>query len=238
MIYSELKNVKQAIFAVFLNIYLQKNNLMIKHLVWNKKIIPIILAQLSSGHVLLTTTDTVLGLLASCTQEGFDYLNTIKVRQEKPYIVLVPDYHTAERYVAQEYHARLKALAHACWPGPVTVIFPVSLSAPAYMRSNQGTIGLRVPHHQGLLSILQESGPLFSTSANRAGDPVPSQLADVDPLVLESVSGVVLEESLPNQLSTTASTILDCTGDEIRLIRQGAFVVEEIERKAKVTIKR
>lgn len=238
MIYSESKNVKQAIFAVFLNIYLQKNNLMTKHLIWNKKFLPTIIAHITSGGVLLSTTDTILGLLAPCTQEGFDHLNVIKVRQEKPYIVLVPDYQTAKSYVAQQYHPRLEALADACWPGPVTCIFPVSPLIPAYMCSAQRAIGLRIPNHEGLLSLLRHTGPLFSTSANRAGDPVPSQLATVDPLVLASVAGVVLDESLSHQLSTTASTILDCTEGEIHLIRQGAFLVDEIERKAKVTIKR
>lgn len=211
---------------------------MSKFLAWDELFLPTILSQLCSGEVLLSTTDTILGLLAACSQKGFDQLNAIKGRQEKPYIVLVPDYQMAQLYVAQEYHTRLQALADACWPGPVTLIFPVSSSAPAYMRSAQGAVGLRVPRHHGLLSLLRESGPLFSTSANRAGGPVPSQMASVDPLVLESVACVVLEELLPQELSTTASTIIDCTNPEIRLIRQGAYSVDEIELKAKLTIKR
>lgn len=211
---------------------------MIKRLLWDNQTVSILHKSLEAGRVSLTTTDTVLGLLAACTKEGFEALNQIKGRQEKPYLVLVSDADMAQSLVAESHEERLKGLVKACWPGKVTGIFPAAQTVPEYMQSLQGAIGIRIPAHKELLALLRYTGPLFSTSANRAGENVPLDAADINPLLLEHIDYLVLEKGCQEHSTNVASTILDCTQDEIVVIRQGAVPANEIEQKSGLRIKR
>jgi len=105
------------------------------------------------------------------------------------------------------------------------------------MQSAQGAIAIRIPQHSGLLSVLQKTGPLFSTSANKAGQPVPHDMQDIDASLLEAVACVVSENESEVKPQSAASTILDCTHDEINVVRQGDFVLDEQRRKALSAIK-
>lgn len=208
-----------------------------KHLLWNSQSILALKSSLQQGKISLTTTDTVLGLLASCTKEGFDALNTIKGRQQKPYLVLVADAYMAQNLIAESHYTLLSTFVATCWPGPITVIFPIGKNVPLYMQSKDRTIAIRIPSHKHLLGLLHAVGPLFSTSANLTGEPVPLDKAEVNPHLLNHLDYVVFEDQA-KQHSSVASTIIDCSSDEIRLIREGAFAVDQIEHKAKLTIKR
>lgn len=210
---------------------------MIKHLVWNSTTVSIMNQELKAGRSIISSTDTVLGLLATCSKQGFERLNQIKGRYEKPYLILIADLNMAQVLVDHAYHERL-AIFQSCWPGPLTCIFPAAANVPEYMQSADGTIGLRIPAHKGLLQLLQLTGPLFSTSANRAGQPVPDQISDLDAQLLSEVDYLVLQDEQQEQKQAIASTILDCTKRDIRVIREGAFAVDEIEQKVKLTIKR
>lgn len=207
------------------------------HLLWNSQSIIALKSSLQQGKVSLTTTDTVLGLLASSTKKGFEALNVIKGRQQKPYLLLVADACMAQPLIAESHYTILSTFVATCWPGPITVIFPIGKNIPLYMQSKYGTIAIRIPSHTHLLGLLHVVGPLFSTSANLTGEPVPLNIAEVNPHLLDHLDYVVLEDQA-KQHSSVASTIIDCSSDEIRLIREGAFAVDHIERKAKLTIKR
>ena len=90
-----------------------------------------------------------------------------------------------------------------------------------------GTVGVRIPHHPLALALLARSGPLAVTSANRSGEP-PARDADALATVFGDQVAVYLCEEAP--LAATASTVLDATGPEPRILRPGAITEDDIRR--------
>jgi tRNA A37 threonylcarbamoyladenosine synthetase subunit TsaC/SUA5/YrdC len=87
-----------------------------------------------------------------------------------------------------------------------------------------------VPSHAGLLVLLQDIPALFSTSANKAGSPVPGCLADVDPEIVRQVSAIILDhDAHAGCTSVVPSTIIDCTGPRLKVVREGAYAIDTLE---------
>lgn len=182
---------------------------------------------LRSDCVLLTSTDTVLGLLTTTTQKGFQALNSIKQRYEKPYIVLIPHLQAVAQLV-DTIPADVHRLLQACWPGPLTIIFKVNPQVPTYMQSPDGKIALRVPQHQGLLKLLHQIYPLFSTSANVTGVSVPYTITEVDPSIIKQCAYVIIDED--QQITQTPSTIIDVTQRPYVMVREGAYSIDALRK--------
>lgn len=181
------------------------------------------------GGVVAGSSDTVFGLLASIDDEGRARLDEIKGRQDKPYILLVASIEQAKKYVDEACLLQIENFLKKYWPGPLTVIFRAKKGAPACLLSPEGTVAIRVPKHEGLQKLLACTGPLFSTSANRAGEPVPESIDDLDPAILEKVGAVVLDRTLKKRSSLPVpSTIIDASGAEIKVVREGAFSKKDL----------
>lgn len=187
---------------------------------------------LSRNELVVGTSDTVFGLLANVTEEAFGELNQLKARAEKPYIVLVSGIEKLTYFTDQKLSSDIINLLNFCWPGPLTMIFQAKSSLPSYMVSQDYKIALRVPHHAGLQALLVDFMGLFSTSANLSGQPVPHRIDLIDPKIIQAVSALVLDQVDQDGCAndTQPSTILDCSGDQIRVVRAGAYAVESLER--------
>ena len=124
---------------------------------------------------------------------------------------------------------------NSCWPGPLTLILKAKPDLPDFMKSPEGTVGLRMPNHKGLLELLARFEGLFSTSANRAGEPVPQSIDEIDPEIMDAISYLIVDrEQTP---SMVPSTILDCSRDEIRIVRKGAYPIEKLEKIIEAKLK-
>jgi len=186
-----------------------------------------VIQALKMGDAVIGTTDTVLGLLADTTQEGFDCLNQIKGRSNKPYLILIPSQEALYHFVDLPLAGPVQKLVDQCWPGPLTIIFKVKAGAPSHLTSPDGTIALRVPKHAGLQAVLKHFNGLFSTSANMAGGPIPETIEQLDPLIRQKVAHLVVDSDT-GQPASLPSTIIDCSGDEIKIVREGAFSKEHL----------
>ncbi len=182
---------------------------------------------LGAGSISIGSSDTVIGFLAPLTLEGYKNLDAIKKRADKPYLILIGDQSKLSSFTHQPINQGLERLMASCWPGPVTLIFKAKPGLPDYIKSNEGTVAVRIPDHSGLLALLLEFPGLFSTSANLHGKPVPESISQVDPHILESVAYVVIDEVA--QGLSKPSTILDCTGDQIKVVREGAYPIDQLE---------
>ena len=180
-------------------------------------------AALASGELVAFPTDTVYGLAS-----GHDHVRKLYVAKDRPkekrIPVLLSDAANLEASALVTPAAR--ALAEAFWPGPLTLV----LVAP-----RRGTIAFRVPDHAVARRLIAASGGgLPVTSANRSGQPVPRTAAEV----IEQLEGriaLVLDGGATT--GGVASTIVDCTTDQLRIIREGAISLAQIEaalRQAKV----
>jgi tRNA threonylcarbamoyl adenosine modification protein (Sua5/YciO/YrdC/YwlC family) len=175
-------------------------------------------ALLRRGGVVGIPTDTVYGIGADPFDEiAVTRLYEIKGRDEaKAIAILAADVTQAEAVARLSGPAR--ELAERYWPGPLTLVLPRAAGAPRSLGDpERDTVGVRVPGHPVALGLLRAAGPLSVTSANRSGEPPVSgsdeaveTLGDLVDLYLPGRSG-----------GGEASTVVDVTGAELRVLRQG-----------------
>jgi L-threonylcarbamoyladenylate synthase len=198
-------------------------------LLWNdKSTVDHVEEIVRNGGVILAEGDTILGLLVDISIKGHAALDRIKNRDKKPYLILVENQEKAFNFIEKDdaKSFQIEKIMNMCWPGPATLIFRAKQGGSPAVTSQNGTIAIRVPDHAGLLTLLSRCEGLFSTSANLSGMAVPTNLEDVDPSIMQSVAGVVLNDI--SAQPTLPSTIIDCTGEKIKIVREGAFPVEKL----------
>ena len=97
------------------------------------------------------------------------------------------------------------------------------------MKSKQGRIALRVPDHAGLQKLLTHFTGLFSTSANISGNPIPRTINEVDERIVKQVSCAVIDKK-EKPVALLSSTIIDCSGEPIVVVRKGAYPIDELKK--------
>jgi L-threonylcarbamoyladenylate synthase len=209
----------------------KKNKMKLKKIYWQEPdSLEIIKKELRDDKIIICSTDTVLGLLGNCTQKAFLLLNEIKVRENKPYIILIESKKKALKFVDESSLMKASKLIDTCWPGPLTLIFNAKQEIYDFIKGSDGRIALRVPNHEGLLHLLSYFDGLFSTSANVAGKKVPENADQIDQTILAKVSYIVLDKPTGIMPSSLPSTLLDCSSDRIKVIREGALSIDELEQ--------
>lgn len=181
---------------------------------------------LRAGGLVVLPTDTVYGLCASpFTWESADKLYRLKGRDpHKPTQLLAADVEALFETIP-ELRDYADAIVRTLLPGPYTLI----LSNPArrfrwLTGENQDAIGVRVAElpaaAKGVVSAL---GAVVATSANLAGGRDPRRVEDIPESIREGVEAVVDAGELPG----VPSTVLDFSGAEPRIVREGAASGEE-----------
>ena len=186
----------------------------------------LIVKSLQDDEVILSSSDTVLGLFAQLSEKSKKRLDLIKQRNLKPYIVLLSSTALLGGFIDQELDASMQKIIKIYWPGPLTIIFKAKSSLPDWMKSEQGTIAIRIPNHERLQKILQHVDGLFTTSANISDQQLPQQFSDINPLILDQVKVVVCDQN--KIYDGPASTILDFASSKVRIVRQGSIVIDSI----------
>ena len=181
---------------------------------------------LREGGVVACATETLFGLLADALNErAVERVVALKGREPGvPIAVLLPDAQ-ALRSVSDDVSERALRLAERHWPGPLTLIVRARPGLPAALVKD-GTIGVRVPGPSPALTLVRAFGaPLTATSANRRGEPAArtaAEVAAVFPVGAAGIAAIVGSESP----GTLASTIVDTTGPELVVLRQGAIALD------------
>ncbi len=181
-------------------------------------------ATLRAGEAIVVPTDTVYGLAALPTVTGaVDRLFALKGRPaDMPVAVLVAGLEQVEALADLSSTAR--RLAEALWPGPLTMVLPRRRGVDLPLGEPYDTIGIRWPDHPVVAALATEVGPLATTSANRTGEPTPVDAGAAAAALTGSV-GAVLDGG---PCAGTASTVVDLTGPEIRILRVGAITEAQL----------
>lgn len=177
-------------------------------------------ARLRAGDVLVCATETQFGLLADALNEdAVRRVCAIKGRSaDAPLALLLPSTSTLGA-VAEGLSNTGLALAHAHWPGPLTLLVRAKAALPSAV-TRAGKVGVRVPGASPALSLCRAfGGPLTATSANRSGQPVVITGEQARTLFGDEVGGVV--PGRPG--GAVPSTIVDVTGSVPQLVRAGAL---------------
>ena len=179
---------------------------------------------LKSGELVAIPTETVYGLAADA-RNGVAVANIFKAKgrpSDNPLIV-----HIAHRDQLNELVAAVPPMAEtlirAFWPGPLTMVFKKSSVIPHEVSAGLDTVAVRMPSHPIARRIIELSCPLAAPSANRSGIPSPTEAVrvaeDMDGRIAAVVDGGSCEVGVE-------STVVDVTGDHVRVLRPGAVTVE------------
>ena len=185
---------------------------------------------LRAGGIIAIPTDTVYGLAADPFHAGAtDRLFALKRRPRKVELpVLVGDDEQAlSLTVAVPEPAR--RLMQRFWPGPLTLVLPRRPDLNADLGEDDATIGVRCPAHPVPLALCGQLGPIATSSANRHGQPPLTTAGEVYAEFGEGVDLVIDG----GQCAGTPSTVVDCTGEEPRLLREGRLAWEDLLAQAK-----
>lgn len=169
---------------------------------------------LRTGGVVLLPTDTIYGLHCLWSNPAaLERIARMKGRDaQKPFLLLAASV------------AQIETMGIAVPPG-LAAIWPAALTA--ILPNGGSTTAVRVPDVAWLRRLLERTGPLASTSANRSGEPAITSPHLLAPELTQALDGLVdggVREGDP-------STIVDFTQTEPRLVREGAFLFTQNLRK-------
>ena len=179
------------------------------------------IAAIWAGEVVVVPTDTVYGLACDpSSEESVRLLSLLKGRSPDQPIAIVASSVDALVERVPELPGRAVELARRLLPGPYTLVLPnAARRFPWLSGANPDTIGVRVPELRGPgRDVLEAVGAVAATSANLHGGRDPRRVSDVPDELRRAVAVIVDGGVLPG----TPSTVLDLTGPEPRVLREGA----------------
>jgi tRNA threonylcarbamoyl adenosine modification protein (Sua5/YciO/YrdC/YwlC family) len=175
----------------------------------------------ASGELVVLPTDTVYGLGADAFDAVAvnDLLRAKGRGRDMPVPVLVGSWSTIDGLVSHV-DRRMRDLVEAFWPGGLTLVVRHAQSLTWDLGDARGTVAVRMPLHPVAIELLEQTGPMAVSSANRSGRP-PAQTAAEARIQLGEDVAVYLEDG--PAATGVASTIVDLTTATPRLVRQGAL---------------
>jgi L-threonylcarbamoyladenylate synthase len=191
-----------------------------------------VVAALETGAPVVLPFDTVYGLAAEpFDEESTRRLYALKGRTETQPTALV----AADVERLAELFPELPANARNLLPGPLTLVVANPAGRFAWLTgSNPAALGIRVPVLAGVTrAVVYELGAVVATSANRPGEADPRRLEDVPEEIRAGAGAVVDGGELPG----TPSTVVDLTGAEPRILREGAAPAGEVLRRLQAAVR-
>jgi L-threonylcarbamoyladenylate synthase len=178
---------------------------------------------IAAGGLVVLPTETVYGI--ACRPDDRPAIARVFEAKQRPVAlsipVLAPDAPSAWRLGRRS--AAAEALASAFWPGPLTMVLPRTEASSGWTLGDDATtIGLRVPDHPLAQALMARAGALAATSANVSGRP---PIADARGLIEAFGDRVAVCLVLSSEwvLGGSPSTVVDLTGDELVVLREGAI---------------
>jgi len=178
-----------------------------------------------SGGLVAFPTDTVYGVgCLAFHQQAIESIYVAKNRPiEKAIPVLIGENEDLSK-VAEEIPFFAMKLIARFWPGPLTVLVPKKPTLPQAI-SATSTVGVRVPDHDIARALLRLAGPMAVTSANISGQQSPTTAQQVFAQLGGRIAMILDGGETPGGVP---STLVDCTGDEIQVLREGPITREQL----------
>lgn len=183
---------------------------------------------LNNGGIIVFPTDTVYGLAAKYNQkEAIQKIYQVKGRdQTKALAVLVANLEQIE-IISPGLSENAKKLVNFFWPGALTVVLEKRADLEAAL-SIDNSIGIRIPDDIFVRRLSEQIGPLATTSANLSGQSNPTNIEEVINQIGDWVDLIVDGGECAGGIP---STVIDCRGEEIIILRDGSIPKGEIIKK-------
>ena len=201
---------------------------MTKLLPANAESIQVALQILREGGLVAFPTDTVYGVGALVFDgKAVESIYVAKQRPiEKAIPVLMADAADMEK-VGMDIPEVAYQLAARFFPGPLTCLIPKQPTLPESVSATE-TVGVRVPDHEVARALLRAAGPMAVTSANISGQPSPSTAQEVLAQLGGRIDLILDGGKTPGGVP---STLVDCTGKDLKILREGSISLAEIRQK-------
>jgi len=180
---------------------------------------------LRAGGLVAFPTDTVYGVGSlAFDRKAVESIYTAKDRPiEKAIPVLIGDTDDLDKIAMDIPNMALKLASHF-WPGPLTILVPKQPGLPEAV-SATSTVGVRVPDHEVARALLRAAGPMAVTSANISGQANPTTAEEVFTQLNGRIGLIIDGGKTPGGVP---STLVDCSGENIRILREGPIAEGEL----------
>lgn len=181
--------------------------------------------KLAAGGAVVLPTETVYGLFAKALDEqAVNHVYALKKRpRDKALNLNIASYEDILAYSSDQ-PSYLQQLVDSFLPGPLTIILSANDQVPVWVNSGMTTVGFRMPDHPITLDLIRQYGPLIGPSANISGQASGTTFEKIMVDFDQEVLGVADDAYLTGQ----DSTILDLSGEQAVILRQGAITREDI----------
>ena len=184
--------------------------------------------------VIVYPTETFYGFLAGAFfPEALEKIMLLKGRKHpSPLPCIIGDPDDLPRLAAR-INERQRVLMDLFWPGPLTLVFDAAPAVPAEITGDTGSVGVRMPGHEGARELASRAGPLAATSANLSGELAPLTISEIK----DMFAGVTVFDS--GALSPSrGSTVLDVRTEKPILIRDGDVPADALGRALKINVEK
>lgn len=180
---------------------------------------------LDSGLVVAVPSDTGYALVADVSYTGAaDRIFAMKKRSRSFALPMLVSDADQAMSLSVGVPAVAERLMDKFWPGPLTLVVPRHPDFVADLGDDEETVGVRCPDSVVARLLCDEVGPLATTSANLSGQPTSSDAQTVMDVFGDGVS-LVLDGGV---CTSTQATVVDCTGGDPRLLREGAIFWRDV----------
>ncbi len=176
---------------------------------------------LNGGGVAVLPTDTVYGICALAgDQEAVKRLYQLKSRDKKPGTVIAG---SIDQLVDIGIKRRYLKAVEQFWPGPISVVIPVSRDLE-YLDLGKGSIAVRVVGDQNIVNLLSKTGALLTSSANLPGQPEASSIEEAKKTFGDKIDLYVDGGDFSGKLPSTVIRVVD---DAVEILREGIIKVNK-----------
>lgn len=185
---------------------------------------------LKNGGIVIFPTDTAIGIGCRIDNaKAIEGLFRIRRRSKsKPLLALVNSVAMAEKYLYPIPEKVKDKLIKNYWPGELTIILKSKINKVSKLvTGGTNTLGVRFPDNPKLLALINAVGvPIVAPSANFAGEKTPFRFEDLNSELVRQVDYVLNEKtSPPAGGEKSVSTVIDCTVEPWKIIREGAVKI-------------
>lgn len=179
-------------------------------------------ALLRGGAIGILPTDTVYGLVSIIAPEPVKRLYAAKPRQSHAGTVIAS---SVDDLIALGLDEAALRYVSPLWPAPLSVVVAAQ-HVPEFLREERGSLAVRIPENKALRSLLQKTGPLMTTSANKHGEKTAATISAAQHIFSHSIDFYVDGGDLSNRPPSTIITV-DARG-AITVLREGAVPVQSL----------
>lgn len=182
-----------------------------------------LIALLHRGAVGVLPTDTVYGLVCMASQKAaVERLYSLKNREKKPGTLIAAN---IDQIVDLGLKKRYLSAVDQYWPGAVSAVIPASDHKTEYLRQKVGGLAVRVISHKKLKKMLEQTGPLLTSSANHPGEKPADTIEEAMLYFADAVDFYVDGGNLAKKKPSTLIRVVD---DVVEVLRDGAVTIKNV----------